>query len=137
MSGEDFTGPDLGLIANNYPEFYELAKKYDEDGYAILDLDISTNFNVSIIEDIKNIITKSTFKKNPEIYHYNESPRIVEAWKQSMHIKDLALNLDILNVLTVLYGKNHYHSQRLILLEELSNLCIVTTFISDHSRSFI
>ena len=105
MSREDFTGPDLGLIANNYPEFYELAKKYDEDGYAILNLDISTNFNVSIIEDIKNIITKSTFKKNPEIYHYNESPRIVEAWKQSMHIKDLALNPDILNVLTALYGK--------------------------------
>ena len=39
-----------------------------------------------------------TFKE----YHYNDSPRIVEAWRKSDFVLDLALNKKILDSLKIL-----------------------------------
>ena len=97
-------GPDLKLIKDTQPEFLELAKRFDDDGFIIIDLDFKEEFNKKIISDIESILSKQNYKKNPNYYHYNESPRIVEAWKDSDAVKDLALNRQILLILEILYN---------------------------------
>lgn len=44
-------------------------------------------------------------KLNPKIYHYNKSPRIIEGWKKSKAIKELALNKKIFKLLSFFYRK--------------------------------
>jgi hypothetical protein len=100
---KDYGGPNLELIAARHPEWLDLAEKFHTDGYVIFDLDISDEFNIKIIQDVQKILRDNCFKTNPSIYHYNESPRIVEAWKMSKHIKSLALHTDILEILSALY----------------------------------
>lgn len=43
-------------------------------------------------------------KKNPSIYHYNENPRVIEAWRWSSTIKNVALDKHILSMLKALWG---------------------------------
>lgn len=100
----DFKGPDLKLVEKKHPELLKLAKQFDDDGFIIIDLDLKDQFNKKIIRDIEVIVSKQDFKKNPDYYHYNESPRIIEAWRDSDAIKDLALNRQILLILEILYN---------------------------------
>lgn len=81
-----------------------LAKKFAKNGYlkirVISDLE-AENINTDII----NKLDIGNFKKNPEIFHYNKSPRIVEGWKFSQNIKNLSLNKKILDLLKFFYEK--------------------------------
>ena len=63
--------------------YSDLAKKFHKDGYVVINLNLSENFTTKINEDINLKLNEGNIKKNPSIYHYNESPRIVEAWKFS------------------------------------------------------
>lgn len=115
----------ISFNENNYnlpwvesPFFYEILKKkkiskflknlainYHEKGYVIINLKLSDKFINKIISDIDNKLNEGNVKKNPSIYHYNESPRIVEAWKFSPEISILANNKKIINLLKFFYNK--------------------------------
>lgn len=86
-------------------EFKKLAKSFYENGYVVLDLKLSEKFINSINIDIDNKIKAGSFKKNPNIYHYNSSPRIVEAWKYSKNVLRLAKHPKIIKFLRFLYKK--------------------------------
>jgi len=85
--------------------YTNLAKKFNKDGYIIIDLKLEDSFINRIEQDINRNLKIGKIKKNPSIYHYNESPRIVEAWKFSKNIAKLALNRKIINLLDILYDR--------------------------------
>ena len=45
------------------------------------------------------------------MFHYNDSPRVIEAWKFSQNVKKLAMNKKILDILQFLYEKNQSQYQ--------------------------
>jgi hypothetical protein len=86
--------------------FKKLATDFHKNGYVIIDLKLNKRFVNKILDDIdQKLRSKKGVKKNPSIYHYNESPRIVEAWKFSQQIAHLAYNKKIINLLSFFYNK--------------------------------
>lgn len=81
------------------------AKEMHEKGYCIIDLKIKNEFIDKINFEINQKLQLGNIKKNPSIYHYNNSPRIVEAWKFSKNVARLALNSKILSWLRFFYNK--------------------------------
>lgn len=88
---------------SNYQK--QLAKKFNRDGYIVIDLKLNSKFVKKLTNDIDKNLKAGKVKKNPSIYHYNESPRIVEAWKFSKNVGRLALNNKILKTLKFLYDR--------------------------------
>ena len=78
---------DEKLLDATNSEFIENAIKLNRDGYCIIDLKLSEEEIENANEDIDNAVKNKSFKTNSSAYHYNESPRIVEAWKFSNSIK--------------------------------------------------
>jgi hypothetical protein len=79
--------------------------KFSVDGYVIVDLnDGEVNFD-EVIKDVNlaNEAERESRKLNPEIYHYNEYPRLIEAWRRSDHVKKLALHRKVFDALRALY----------------------------------
>ena len=95
---------DLQNIKENHPDIFDLAKKYDEDGYVVIDLDLTVNFCNKIKDSVISHVTNASAKKNPDIYHYNSNPRVIEGWKFSKEIKELSLNEKILSILEIFYN---------------------------------
>ena len=70
------------------------------NGFTILKLrDIESTIK-QINNDVERLILNGSYKTNSKFYSYNDSPRIVESWKYSAAAKHLALNNQILNLLT-------------------------------------
>ena len=86
-------------------EDLSIAKNYNKYGYVIIDLNLDDTFIQLINNDINNKVSEGKIKKNPKIYHYNESPRIVEAWKFSKNIAKLSLNRLVIEKLQMLYDR--------------------------------
>ena len=82
-----------------------ILEKFFNDGYVILDLNLENSFYEKINHDIDKIIYKNDYKTNFKEYHYNESPRIVEAWRKSDPVLDLALNKKIIDSLKIIYNR--------------------------------
>ena len=91
----------LNADKNLTEEEKKIAVKFYEDGYCILDLDISDDFIESIRKDIK----KNDFKTQEKGYHYSDNPRIFEGWKFSNSIRELANNKKIVSTIEMLYNK--------------------------------
>ena len=95
---------DLILKSKKISTYYKkLAKEFNRDGYIVIDLKLKNKFIDKINYDIDLNLSLGKIKKNPKIYHYNESPRIVEAWKFSKNVAMLALNNQILKTLKTLF----------------------------------
>lgn len=91
---------------NNFNESQEnIMRKFHRDGYAIIDLELSDNFISKIIYDLKKIVEKNNYKTNFSAYHYNDSPRIVEAWRESENIKRLVWHEKIIFTLKQIYQR--------------------------------
>ena len=89
------------------PNLKILAQKFHNDGYIIIDLEEPDSFYDKIISDIdKKLKSQFNLKKNPKIYHYNDSPRIVEGWKFCPEIKILATHPKIISLLKYLYDSD-------------------------------
>lgn len=84
-------------------EFTKYSDQLAADGYCIIDLEVETKIIDEANKDIDNAISKNTYKKNSDAYHYNENPRIVEGWKFSNSIKELAKNKKLLSLLEYCY----------------------------------
>jgi ectoine hydroxylase-related dioxygenase (phytanoyl-CoA dioxygenase family) len=95
-----------GLQKMECPEWYKKhAMEIHNSGYTIIELDVDELLIDNINHDIEKIILDGNFKTNPLMYHYNESPRIVEAWKYSESIITLAKSKKIIELLKFLYRK--------------------------------
>lgn len=81
----------------------EYADFLNKNGYCVIDLEIDSDIISQANEDIRIAIEKNEIKKNPDIYHYNDSPRIVEAWKYSKAIKSIVLNKKLNEILKFCY----------------------------------
>ena len=88
------------------PALQDYADKLNRDGFCVLNLDINNSIIDTINFDIETTIKKNNFKKNSDAYHYNDSPRIVEAWKYSESIKKVVFNKKLNNLLTYCYNSN-------------------------------
>ena len=86
-------------------QFKKLATKFHENGYVIIDLKLTNKFINTINKDIDDRVKSGSYKKNPNIYHYNSSPRIVEAWKYSKNVLKLSKHPKIMKFLKFMYKK--------------------------------
>ena len=64
-----------------------------KNGYLILRNVISDKLIKSVVKDYKKIINSKTYKKNPDYFHYNKYPRVIEGWRKSKYIKSIAKNM--------------------------------------------
>ena len=92
-------------IKHKSNKFLKYAKKFNKDGYVIIDLKISKKDLKKKIDDVSKLAKADEVKKNPKIYHYNKNPRIVEGYKKLKSIKDLCKNKKIINILKYFYEK--------------------------------
>jgi hypothetical protein len=96
---------DLLNTVNFSEKEKELAIKFHEDGYVILDLNLSDND----LKEFKNEIDKMNFdskiKSQESGYHYSRGKRIFEGWKESKLLRSLSLNDTILDFLTKMYQR--------------------------------
>jgi len=84
-------------------EFTKYSDKLSSEGYCIVDLNVEPKLIKEANDDINNAINKNNYKKNSDAYHYNENPRIVEGWKFSKAIKNLATNSKLISLLQYCY----------------------------------
>lgn len=67
-----------------------IKKNFDDLGYAIISLPHLNKKIDKINIKIDRYIKKKNFKTNPEAFHYNSSPRIVETWKYIKEVREIA-----------------------------------------------
>ena len=89
----------------NISDLKNIKNQFDKEGYVVFDVGNESSFYKSVIEDMNKINASSEGKYNPKYYHYNSYPRLIEGWRKSSAIKQLALNENILKVLNFLYDE--------------------------------
>lgn len=98
--------PFLEKMIDKSREHSDLIFKLNKEGYCCFDPEIDGELLDQANVDIDAALKKQNFKKNSDAYHYNDSPRIVEAWKHSEAIKKIATNQKLLSFL-----QNAYQSE--------------------------
>jgi ectoine hydroxylase-related dioxygenase (phytanoyl-CoA dioxygenase family) len=83
----------------------ELLIKYHEDGYVVIDLNITDDYIEQIRSDIDTYVTSGNITTQADGYHYTENPRVFEAWKYSKNVLELARNKKIHDTLKLLYNR--------------------------------
>lgn len=117
------------LENNNYKdEEKKLLTQFHEEGYLIIDLKLQNNDLQNVINDIykytekgqnkydKEIPNANDYKKSKnnditiqsDVYTFNDSPRLFEGWRNGNYIKNLCLNKNILDTLSLLYGEKPF-----------------------------
>ena len=74
----------------------DLLKKFEDEGYIIIDAGVEESVLDQARSDMDRINASKDKKLNPKYYHYNKHPRLIEGWKQSDAIKEIALSPNIL-----------------------------------------
>ena len=81
-----------------------LAEKYFEEGYVVIDsIDQSLINTINIKFD--QILDEGHFNTNSKIYSYNDSPRIVDAYKRIPEIVSFAHHPHLVRILSALYSR--------------------------------
>lgn len=84
----------------------ELAIHFHEEGYVILDLELSEEYCNDLFEELfKDKYKELDQGKVYEFIQYTNHPRIFEGWKDNGTILALATNKKVIDVLTMLYDK--------------------------------
>lgn len=99
------TSDQYDFISPIEKKFSKELKQISNDGYAILDLNQPSEIFHTINSKIDEKIFKGNPKLNPKYYHYNENPRVIEAWRDIKEIVDLARDKDVIDLLECLYQK--------------------------------
>ena len=76
-----------------------------KNGYLVLRNAISKKLINNVVNDFNKIINSKQFKKNPDYFHYNKHPRVIEGWKKSKNIKKIAKSTTINKYLKFFYNK--------------------------------
>jgi len=77
--------------------------KYHEDGYIVIDLELTQEFIDTTMQGIFDELDKLNTQDNR--YHYSDSPRVFEAWKTIPNVLSLARHPKILSTLELLYSR--------------------------------
>jgi ectoine hydroxylase-related dioxygenase (phytanoyl-CoA dioxygenase family) len=98
------------LLHNNQhtEEQIEIAKKFHEDGYVIIDTELSDEEISLINNDVESAVLRDSVNLQAEFYTYSNSPRVFEEWRNSENIKNLCLNNKIIETLEFLYNKKTF-----------------------------
>ena len=88
-------------------ELKSMARKYNKDGYVILDLNLDDDIIFKINEDVKQIIKSKNFV-GQEKYEYTDHRRLFQAWKKSKNVRSLTKNEKILSALRFLYNREPF-----------------------------
>jgi ectoine hydroxylase-related dioxygenase (phytanoyl-CoA dioxygenase family) len=98
------------LLHNNphTEEQIEIAKKFHEDGYVIIDTELSDEEISLINNDVESAVLRDSVNLQAEFYTYSNSPRVFEEWRNSENIKNLCLNKKIIETLEFLYNKKTF-----------------------------
>lgn len=100
-----FETDDVAKINSIPLKYKEAAESYHNKGYCILDTDTHESLIDEANEGIFNHLKKDNPKLNPDYYHYNSSPRIIEGWKHIPSIVTLANNKNVLEYLEFMYER--------------------------------
>ena len=76
-----------------------------DNGYLILRNVLKDKLVKNVIKDYNKIINSKKYKKNPDYFHYNKYPRVIEGWRKSKSIKMIAKNKIIEKILNFFYDK--------------------------------
>lgn len=96
---------------NLSPEDEKLARKFNEDGYIVLDLELSDSELIEFKKEIDFLNSKDDVKTQEGGYHYSKGKRIFEGWKDSKMLQSLSLNPEVMRVLRMLYKREPYPFQ--------------------------
>lgn len=88
-------------------ELRDLAKKYNKDGYVILDLNLTDDYISEINNDVSKILKSNDFI-GQEKYEYTDHRRLFQAWKKSNNIRNLTKNEKVLETLRFLYDREPF-----------------------------
>ena len=99
---------DLLESSNLTDEERQMAIKFHEKGYLIIDLELTDEFLGEVINDMYGAIKRDSVKLQAEFYTYSDSPRIFEEWRNSDNIKDLCLHPKLIKTLEFLYNKEAF-----------------------------
>ena len=86
----------------------KICKQYHEEGYVIIDLNISDDIINNVIEDMYIAIENEKTVFHPDHVTYTPSKRIFEEWKNSKKIAELTINKNLIDTLKILYNKNPF-----------------------------
>ena len=84
----------------------EVLRKYNKDGYLIIDLNLEHSDIDSVVSDMYRSLGVSGTLYHADHFQYSESKRLFELWKQSKSVAELCVNAKVLKVLNLLYGKD-------------------------------
>lgn len=94
---------DILKNSNYSDEERELLTKYHEDGYLVIDLELTDEFVDTLMDGIHSELDK--LKTQDNRYHYSDSPRVFEAWKTNPNVLSLAKHPKLISTLELLYGR--------------------------------
>jgi hypothetical protein len=100
-----FETGDISRIDQIPNKYKEAAKSLHYDGWCKLDTEVDEKIIDDINEGIFNHLNQGNPKLNPDYYHYNSSPRIIEAWKYIPAIAKLANNKNVIKFLQLMYER--------------------------------
>jgi hypothetical protein len=86
-------------------KFKEAAESLHYKGYCILDTEVDESLIDAVNAGIDEHVKKDNPKLNPDFYHYNSSPRIIEGWKHIPSIVSLSNNKNVIDFLEIMYER--------------------------------
>ena len=100
-----FETSEISKLDSIPAKYKAAAESYHYNGYCKLDTDVPESLIDEVNEGIFEHLKKDNPKLNPEYYHYNSSPRIIEAWRHIPAIASLSNNDNVLEFLELMYEK--------------------------------
>ena len=85
--------------------FFENIKEFSEKGFTVLDLHSDNSVIDEALLKLDALMETKNYSKNPKYYHYNESPRIIEAWKKIKEISLLSNDKSVIEFLKLTYKR--------------------------------
>ena len=80
----------------------DLKNNFVKKGYVITSIPSTLDDINKINKKIDSLLIRRDFKTNPKAFHYNKSPRIVEAWKDISEIRKIAYDKILIKLLKAL-----------------------------------
>ena len=80
----------------------DLKNNFVKKGYVITSVPSTLDDINKINKKIDSLLIRRDFKTNPKAFHYNKSPRIVEAWKDIPEIRKIAYDKILIKLLKAL-----------------------------------
>ena len=86
----------------------KMCQKYHEDGYVVIDLNLSDDVINNVVKDMYTALENEETVFHPEHVTYTPTKRIFEECKNSRNIGELTVNETLINVIKLLYDKDPF-----------------------------